>query len=115
MKLPILLSILILSASPAWTGTIHKGGVFNGENYAMTFWRIRNTDHKYTVSVVEARSVKDNHGFIVPSALTFDCENGKADGFVAMGKQEQAFIEDVLRYYFVEFCTRNGYKFEVTQ
>ena len=113
MKLPLLLSTLLLTASPVLANVIYQGGVFEGENYVMTFYRFRDTDHKYSVSVIETRSVMDENGNIVPSAFAFDCGKGVGDGFVAMGAdRSKAFIEDVMIYYLLEFCTRNGYQYE---
>jgi hypothetical protein len=115
MKLPLLIAVLLLSATPApaFASKNYKGGYFEGENYVMTFFRIHQTDHKYSVSVIEPRSFKNENGDIVPSSFSFDCQNGRADGFVAMGADKpQAFIDDVLLYYLNEFCTRNGYEYE---
>ena len=113
MKLPLLLTTLFLSASPALAEVTYRGGVFEGENYVMTFYRFRDTDHKYSVSVIEPRSFKNENGDIVPSSFAFDCGKGVGDGFVAMGAdRSQAFIMDVLTYYLLEFCTRNGYQYE---
>ena len=109
MKLLLLLTTLFLSASPALANENYKGGLFEGENYVMTFYRIRNSVHIYSVSVIEPRSVKNDKGVVVPSSFSFNCENGNADGFVAMGAdRSKAFIEDVMMYYLLEFCTRNG-------
>ena len=113
MKLPLLLTTLLLSVSPAFANEQYRGGYFEGENYIMTFYRIRNTCHIYSVSVIEPRSVKNENGVVVPSSFSFNCQNGKADGFVAMGAdRSQAFMEEVLGYYLMEFCTRNGYEYE---
>ena len=113
MKFPLLLTTLLLAVSPALANETYKGGLFEGENYVMTFYRIRNSVHIYSVSVIETRSVKNDNGVVVPSSFSFNCENGNADGFVAMGAdRSKAFIEDVMMYYLLEFCTRNGYQYE---
>ena len=113
MKLPLLIAALLLSATPALANKTYKGGYFEGENYVMTFFRIHQTDHQYYVSVIDPRSFKNENGDIVPSSFSFDCQNGRADGFVAMGADKtQAFIDDVLLYYLNEFCNRNGYEYE---
>ena len=76
-------------------------------------FRIHQIDHKYSVPVIESRSFENENGDIVPSSFTFDCQNGRADGFVAMGADRpQAFIDDVLFYYLNEFCTHDGYEYE---
>ena len=113
MKLPLLLTTLLLTASPALSTENYRGGIFESENYVMTFYRISNSVQIYSVSVIQPRSVKNDDGVVVPSSFSFNCENGNADGFVAMGAdRSKAFIEDVMMYYLLEFCTRNGYQYE---
>jgi len=110
-KLSILLGALLLSALPALAGNTYRSGVFEGEKYKMTFHRYRNTNHKYDVSVTEPRSIKDEDGFIHPSSFDINCETGRVDAFVvSMGRERSnTFIDDVVEYYLIEFCTRNGY------
>ena len=115
MKLLILLSALLLSASPALAGKTYRRGVFEGEKYKMTFHRYPNTNHKYDVSVTEPRSIKDEDGFIHPSSFDINCETGRVDSsVVSMGRERNGewihpSIDDVVDYYLIEFCTRNGY------
>ena len=111
MKPPILLSALLLSASPALADGSYRSGVFEGEKYKMTFHPYRNTEHKYSVDVIESRSVKDEDGTVSPSSFDINCKTGEVDAFIlAMGRGlSHAFIDDVLDYYLIEFCTRNGY------
>ena len=115
MKLPILLIVLLLSASPALAGKTYRSGVFEGEKYKMTFHRYRDTNHKYDVSVTEPRSIKDEDGFIHPSSFDINCETGRVDSsVVSMGRERNGewihpSIDDVVDYYLIEFCTRNGY------
>ncbi|QNI84535.1 putative conserved secreted protein [Synechococcus sp. PROS-7-1] len=78
----------------------------------MTFYRSDHAEDLYSVSVVEPRSAKQ-YGYIVPSSFSFDCAKGKGSGFVAMGiNRSQDFIVDVVKFYLLEFCTRNGYQYE---
>ena len=109
MKIPILLGALLLSASPVIAGETLRRGAYEAEKYIFTYQTFRNEDHKYSVSVVEQRSIKNENGITYPSSFAFDCENGKADGFVKMGERQQAFYDDIIRYYLIEFCSKKGY------
>ena len=111
MKLPILVSALLLSSTPALAGTAYDGGSFDGKNYAMSFRRVPGTEDVYAVSIVEPRSVKGENGITFPSSLVVDCRKGEAKGYVAMGTdRSEEFMVDVLVYYLKEFCIRNGYE-----
>ena len=112
MKLPLLLTTLLLSASPALANKAYTAGSFDGDNYVLTFYLVDNTDSLYSVSVVEPRSVRRD-GYAVPSAFSIDCRKGTGNGYVAMGaNRTQAFTKEVLTYYLLEFCTRLGYRYE---
>ena len=85
-------------------GATYRDGVFKGEKTAVIYHRLSDTDHKYSVSVIEPMSVKDEDGVIVPSSFSFECEKGDAAGFVAMGgDRSQSFNQDVIRYCLIEF------------
>ena len=103
MKLLVLLGALLLLATPALAGENYRSGVFEGEKYKINFHPYRNTEHKYSVSVIESRSVKDDDGDIIPSTFDINCKTGEVDAFVlAMGRElSHAFIDDVLDYYMI--------------
>ena len=112
MKLPLLLITLLLASSPAFANKAYTAGSFDGENYVLTFYLVDNTDSLYSVSVVEPRSVRRD-GYAVPSVFSFDCRKGEGSGYVAMGdNRSEAFAQEVLTYYLLEFCTRIGYRYE---
>ena len=112
MRLPLLLTTLLLSVSPALANKAYTAGSFDGDNYVLTFYLVDNTDSLYSVSVVEPRSVRRD-GYAVPSAFSIDCRKGTGNGYVAMGaNRSQAFTKEVLTYYLLEFCTRLGYRYE---
>lgn len=78
----------------------------------LTFYLVDNTDSLYSVSEVEPRSVRRD-GYAVPSAFSFDCRKGVGSGYVAMGgNRSEAFTQEVLTYYLLEFCIRIGYRYE---
>ncbi|KZR87233.1 hypothetical protein MITS9509_01084 [Synechococcus sp. MIT S9509] len=112
MKHLALFGALLLLASPALADEKYRSGVFVKEKYKMTFHPYRNTEYKYSVSVIKSTSVKDENGDIVPSTFDIDCETGEVDTFIlAMGRGlSHAYIDDVLDYYLFELCTRNGYQ-----
>ena len=110
MKRLLLITALALSTTPAHGQTRYNGGIFTSKSYTMTFHRIPGAKHKYAVSVVESRSPKDDNGFIVPSSLGVDCKKGKAKGYVAMGKTDMEFNQEILIDYLKEFCSRNAYQ-----
>ncbi|QNI54536.1 putative conserved secreted protein [Synechococcus sp. BIOS-E4-1] len=87
MKYLALFGALLLLASPASADENYRSGVFEAEKYKMTFHPYPNTEHKYSVSVIESRSVKDEDGDIVSSAFDIDFETGEVDAFIsAMGR-----------------------------
>ena len=113
MKYLPLLGALLLSAAPVVAEAPYAGGYFKGKGYVLTFSRFPETDHKYSVSVIESRSAKDKDGDIFPSSFAFECKNGKGEGFVAMGSdRSEASSNQSTRYYIVDFCNRNGYNWE---
>ena len=112
MKLPLLLTTLLLTASPALANRSETGGSFSKDDYLMTYNQVDNNGSLYSVSVVEPRSVRRD-GYAVPSAFSIDCRKGTGNGYVAMGaNRTQAFTKEVLTYYLLEFCTRLGYRYE---
>ena len=112
MKRPFLLTTLLLTASPAFANKAYTGGVFLNDVYVMTYNLLDNSDSRYSVSVVEARSVKRN-GYAVPSSFSFDCRSSEGSAYVAMGpNRPEDFTKNVFTYYFLEFCTRLGYDYE---
>ena len=112
MKLPLLLTTLLLAASPALANRNETGGSFAKDEYLMTYNHFENNGSLYSVSVVEPRSVRRN-GYAVPSTFSFDCRKSEGSGYVAMGAdRSDAFNKEVLTYYFSEFCTGFGYQYE---
>ena len=112
MKLPLLLTTLLLTASPALANRNETGGSFSKDDYVMTYNQFENNGSLYSVSVVEPRSVRRN-GYAVPSTFSFDCQKSEGSGYVAMGaNRSDAFTTEVLTYYFLEFCTGFGYEYE---
>ena len=101
MKLPLLLTTLLLSASPALANKAYIGGVFLNDDYVMTYNLLDNSDSRYSVSVVEARSVRRNR-YTVPSSFSFDCRSSEGSAYLAMGpNRPEDFSKEVFTYYFL--------------
>ena len=78
MKLPLLLTTLLLTASPALANRNETGGSFAKDDYLMTYNQFENNGSLYSVSVVEPRSVRRN-GYAVPSTFSFDCRKSSRE------------------------------------